>query len=287
MNNAYLAITLSVLMHVAWNLLARHVDKRCNFLWWGLLVHLLMLGPWAFWRLFHDSDWNADLILAMAVSATANTLYFMALRKAYHYAPVALVYPVARSSPLLIVLWSWLLFQQGTGIGGVSGILISVVGLWVLAVSSRHGDARHAIPWAIGAALATSIYSISDKLAVTYLSSFGAQLGFISVGYLASFFGLTFLQWKASGRIIPERRPKIPYLLIGGLSIGIAYALVVRAMLELHAAIVVAYTNSGIVLATLLSIFIFKETEKYRVRIAAAIIVSSGLVILGIADYLD
>jgi phosphonate utilization associated putative membrane protein len=283
-NNAYLAIALSVLMHVAWNLLARHVDKRCNFLWWGLLVHLLVLGPWAFWRLFHDSNWSSDFTLAMAVSATANTLYFMALRKAYHYAPVALVYPVARSSPLLIVLWSWLLFQQGTGIGGLSGILISVAGLWVLAVSSRHGDARHAIPWAIGAALATSIYSISDKLAVSYLPSFGAQMGFISVGYLASFLGLSVIQWFETRRLVPVSRPRIIHMLLGGLFIGTAYALIVRAMLELPAAIVVAYTNAGIVLATMLSIVVFRETENARMRILAAVIISAGLIVLGISN---
>ena len=44
---ALLALGLFVLMHVTWNLLARHVDARCNFLWWGLLAHLGLLGPWS------------------------------------------------------------------------------------------------------------------------------------------------------------------------------------------------------------------------------------------------
>jgi hypothetical protein len=56
--NAYLLIGVSVLMHVVWNLLARQVDSRNNFLWWGLLVHLLMLGPFALWQLLTTAIWG-------------------------------------------------------------------------------------------------------------------------------------------------------------------------------------------------------------------------------------
>jgi len=268
-------------MHVFWNLLARHVDKRCNYLWWGLSAHLIILGPWALWRLINDSYWNAELFIALLVSAAANTLYFLALRKAYHYAPVALVYPVARSSPLLIVLWAWLFFEQGINASGITGMIISVLGLWVLAAASRYGDAKHAIPWAMTAAFATSIYSVSDKAAVSYLPTFGAQLGFISIGYFASFIGLSIFQYRENKIFIPSCKPKTIQILSGGLCIGVAYALVVRAMLELPAAYVVTYTNAGIVLATALSIWVFKEKEKWASRIIAAVFISIGLIVLG------
>lgn len=282
MASAYAAIALSVLMHVIWNLLARHVDSRCNYLWWGLLAHLVMLGPWAFWRLVMDSYWHAHLIIAMLVTACANTFYFLALRKAYHFAPVALVYPLVRSSPVLIALWAWLIFDQSIAINGILGISISVVGLWLLAGSSRKGDTAHALPWAMLAAIATSIYSLSDKVAVEYLPSFGAQLGFITVGYAVSFLGLTLFQYHETGLFRPACRPKLIYLLPGGVFIGTAYALVVRAMLELPASYVVAYTNAGIVLATILSIWLFKEREHWRRRLSAALVICMGLIVLGI-----
>lgn len=269
-------------MHVAWNLLARHVDSRSNYLWWGLLAHLVLLGPWAFWRLVADSHWDMKLTIAMSVSAIANTLYFIVLRKAYHYAPVALVYPIARSSPLLILLWSWLLFDEGIGLGAIIGIGISAVGLWVLAGTSKKGDTRHALPWALLAALATSIYSLSDKLAVSYLPTFGSQLGFISVGYFTSFIGLSISNYQDNNSLIPSHRPKSIYILLGGLFIGVAYALVVRAMLELPAAYVVAYTNAGIVLATVLSIWIFREKENWMSRLFSASLITAGLIVLSL-----
>jgi phosphonate utilization associated putative membrane protein len=282
MNSALLAIALSVIMHVAWNLLARHVDRRCNYLWWGLLAHIVLLGPWALWELVTESIWSSDLIIAIVVTAIANTLYFLALRQAYHYAPVALVYPEARSSPALIALWAWLLFDQTIPINGVVGIGISIIGLWIMAATSRGDDTAHALPWAIIAAVGTSIYSLSDKVAVSFLPTFGAQLGFITVGYICSFLALTLAQWRTTGRPLPPQRPKWIYLVTGGLFIGTAYALVVRAMLELPASYVVAFTNSGIVLATLLSIGLLKEREQWQGRLIAAVIISCGLAILGL-----
>lgn len=281
MSNAYVAIALSVLMHVCWNLLARHVASRCNFLWWGLLAHLVLLGPWAIWRLILDGQWNSELVAAMLVTSLANAFYFYTLRRAYHHAPVALVYPVARSSPILIALWAGLIFAQPISYSGLTGILISVGGLWLLALTARKGDTAHAIPWALFAALGTSIYSLSDKVAVQYLPGFGAQLGFITVGYLFSFIVLSVVQYHEHRRVVPLCRPRLIYILPGGLFIGTAYALVVRAMLDLPAAYVVAYTNAGIVLATVLSVWLFREREHWRQRLLSALLIVLGLVVLG------
>lgn len=281
MNGALSLITLSVLMHVAWNLLARQVEARCNFLWWGLLTHLVLLGPWALWRLVSEALWDARLVLAMLISALANTLYFLSLRKAYHHAPVALVYPLARSAPLLIALWAWLIFGQALSPTALAGIGISAMGLWALGASSRNGTQAAALPWTLGAAFATSMYSLSDKTAVEYLPGFGAQLGFISVGYAAAFVGLSLSQYRERGSVTPACRPKLRHILPGGLFIGTAYALVVRAMLELPAAYVVAYTNAGIILATLLSIGLLREREHWQGRLLGACVVSLGLLVLG------
>ena len=132
------------------------------------------------------------------------------------------------------------------------------------------------------AAFATSIYSLSDKVAVNYLPSFGAQLGFITVGYLASFIGISVVQLRERRSFRPACRPRLIYILLGGVFIGVAYALVVRAMLHIPAAYVVAYTNAGIVLATILSIWLFKEREHWPTRIAAVIVVTVGLLVLGL-----
>jgi len=280
-DNAYVLIGVSVLMHVTWNLLARQVESKANYIWWGLLAHLTLLGPYALWNLANNAHWDKPLLLTLAATATANTIYFITLRRAYHHAPVALVYPLARSSPLLIALWSWLFFSENFSFLELLAISISVFGLWILAASSRHSDTRHALPWAAGAAFATSLYSLSDKVAVGYLPGFAEQLGFITVGYSASFIGLSVVQRYETGLWIPVLRPPWSKLLIGGLFIGTAYALIVRAMRDLPAAHVVSFTNAGIVLAVLLSISVFHERAHWQHRLAGALVVSIGLVLLG------
>ncbi len=281
--NPFLLIGLSVLMHVSWNLMARHVNARCNFLWWGLLAHLLMLGPIGVYGLVRDAHWSWPLVGAALITMLANSLYFMGLRHAYTQASAAYVYPLARSSPLLIVLWAWLLFDQIPGAQALLGIVISVAGLWWLASSGKHGNARNALPWIVLAAVSTSVYSLSDKVAIGYLPSLPAVLGYVSIGYSAAFMLLSVLNFRQHGRVIPPCRPPWRYVLPGGLFIGTAYVLVVQVMQYLPAAYVVALTNAGIALASLFSIFIMQEREHWQRRLLGAFTISLGLMVLGMA----
>ena len=249
MSTALVLIGLSVLMHVAWNLLARHVDKQADYLWWGLLTHIILVGPIGLYGLIVDTQWNITLLLAMIVTVIANSGYFVSLRRAYHYAPVAVVYPLARSSPVLIALWSMWFFGESLPFQAWLAILVSIVGLWLLALSARGGDTVHAIPWALTAAVFTSVYSLSDKVAVEYLPTFPALLGFVTLGYSGAFIALSLQNKRDNKRVIPLKRPAMKYLLPGGLFIGTAYALVIQAMQYLPAAYVVSFTNAGIVVA--------------------------------------
>lgn len=283
MTFALLAIGLSVLMHVFWNLLARHTDPRSNFLWWGVAGHLLLLGPWAVWRLVQDAQWNPTLVWAMLVTGCANAAYFIGLRGAYRRAPVALVYPIARSSPLLIAVWSVLFFDETLSAMGWAGILVSVVGLVWLGWTARTGESRQALPWAGLAALCTSIYSLSDKVAVSSLPSFGSQLGMVTVCYVFGFTALTLGNLRETGRAAPALRPPWHLLVAGSLCVGTAYALVIHAMKVLPAAYAVTFTNAGLVLATLLSIFAFGERAHWRTRLGAAAVITLGIVFVGLA----
>ncbi|MFZ5579848.1 MAG: EamA family transporter [Pseudomonadota bacterium] len=277
---AYLAIALSVALHVGWNLMARHARRECDPLWWALAGHTALFGPWALHGLFTQAAWSMELATMLTISASANTVYFIALRRAYRQASVALVYPLARSSPLLIALWAWLLFEVETGPLGWLGLAVGSAGLAWLAWSGRAGDARHALPWAGLAALMTSVYSLSDKTAAPALPGFAALMGFLSTGYLLSLLALSIMRRQSEGRWTPPCAPRPLILLGGSLAIGNAYALVIGAMRELPAAQVVSLTNLGIVIASLLSIAAFGERAAWRTRLAAAMVVTAGIVMV-------
>lgn len=282
MTAAALALTAAVLMHVAWNLLARASHPDSRFLWWAIVGYLVILGPWSLYALATEAHWSYALAGLLVISALANCLYFLVLGAAYRHAPVALVYPIARSSPLLIALWSSLLFGEVIAATGWLGILVSVAGLLLLAVSAKHGDSRRALVWSVIAAFATSIYSLSNKFAVASLPTYGSQLGLVSFDLTASFTALSLEQRVHLGWWRPPAMPPITRWLPAGLCIGNAYGLVIFAMQYFSAAYAVAFTNAGIVLAGLLSIFAFGEREHWRTRLAAIGVITCGLAILAL-----
>ena len=277
---AYPAIAGSVAMHVAWNLLVRHQGVQTQMLWWALALHCATLGLWGLYALASTALWSRELLVFLLVSASANTLYFLALNRAYAHAPVALVYPLVRSSPLLIGLWSVLFFGESLGLPAWGAMLVSVAGLLLMAATAWRKDGFTALPLALVAALATSVYSLSDKAATAYLPTFGSLVGFVTVGYMASFLALTLQMRLKHGAWRPQCAPRLPYLLIAGAGIGLAYALVIHAMRYLPAAVVVTFTNAGIIIAGILSISLFGERGHWRTRLAGILVICLGLAIL-------
>jgi phosphonate utilization associated putative membrane protein len=279
---AYLAIGGSVLMHVAWNLLVRQQHGKTQLLWWALATHCLILGPWAIHALVTEAHWTPALQLSLVVSAASNTFYFLVLNRAYAHAPVALVYPIARSSPLLIALWGAMFFGEVLAGPVWAALAVIVAGLVLLAATAWRGGAAAAVPLALAAALATSVYSLSDKLATQHLPSFASLLGFISIGYACSWLALTLQLRRTEGIWRPRAMPRAPYLLIAGLCIGSAYALVIHAMRGLPAAEVVGFTNAGIVVAGVLSMSVFRERAHWPTRLAGIAVICVGLTLLAV-----
>ena len=277
-----IAISLSVLMHVTWNLIARHQPRESEPLWWVLLGHLVLLAPWGLYRLVVEAQWSGHLYLLLAASALCNVLYFHAIHRAYQHAPVAFVYPLVRSSPLLIAAWSLLFFGESLGVWAWVGIGISVVGLVAMAWSGRGSEEGRALPWALLAMLSTSVYSLTDKAATAHIAGFGGVLGYLSVGYLAAWVAMTMRLRRATGRWSPPARPSVAAAVVGSLCIGTAYALVIHAMRTLPAAEVVAYTNAGIVLATVMSLLVFGERTRWKQRATAAWVICMGLMFIGL-----
>ena len=277
MNAAAWAIAASVMMHVTWNLIARHQAREAYPLWWVLLAHLVLLGPWGVHALITEVQWTPDLVQWVLISASANVVYFVSLRHAYLHAPVTFVYPLARSSPLLIGIWGLVFLDETLGNYAWAGILLSVAGLVMMAsTGGNRGDLR-ALPWTMLAMLATSIYSLTDRAATAHIPGFAGILGFISIGYFASWLALTVDLRKTTGAWYPRARISLPVALVGGLCIGLAYALVIQAMRTMPAAVVVAFSNAGIMLASLLSILVFKERYAWRIRVLATAIICGGL----------
>jgi phosphonate utilization associated putative membrane protein len=279
---ALAALAVSVGMHVTWNLMARQAEPHSLFLWWASLGNLILMGTWSVPALIRDVAWSWPLAGLLALSGAAEVLYFVALGNAYRRAPVPLVYPIVRSSPLLIALWMALFFGERLPLQAWTGIAISVAGVLALALTARGGVPTRAVPWAVTAAFGTSVYSIANKFAVGALPGYPAILGWASATTVGAWLALTLQHRRQAGRWIPPVRPRTWRWLLAGAFLGNAYALVIYAMRYVPAAYALAVTNAGIVVAGLIAMTWFRERERWRARLAAIIVIAAGLSLLAV-----
>ncbi len=279
-STALAALALSVLLHVAWNLMTRRTPPDVRFLWWALLGYLLIIGPWSLAALILQADWSWRLSGLLTITCIAEAIYFLALGRAYRHAPVPLVYPIARSSPFLIALWTVFFFGEPLSPLGWAGIVVCVIGVLWLGFSARGGEPTRALPWALLAAFGTSVYSTSNKLAVPALPNYATDLGYVTVTIAVAWLALSIENRAHTGRFVPKRAPPPFKWIVAGLFIGNAYALVIHAMQFIPAAYAVAITNAGIVLAGVIAMVFFGERQRWRTRLAAMIVICAGLVLL-------
>lgn len=279
-----LAVGLSVLLHVSWNLLTRRTHGDANFLWWIVGLHVLTFAPFTLPAFLHAATQSPVLYLCAAISGIANGLYFLGLRAAYHVAPASAVYPMVRSSPLLIAVVETLFFAREFPLLSWFAILIAASGLCLIATSSHDGVRRlsKAWPYALFAASMTVVYSLSDKTAAAHLDGLHVALGYVCVNYAIGWMFLCGEQKHRTRRWIPAVAPSKRALLIGTLGVGTAYALVIYAMRWLPAAYAVTLTNAGIVLTVLLGIVWLKEHEGWRQRVTGVGLVVAGLIGVGV-----
>lgn len=279
-----LAIGISVLLHVSWNLLTRRTPSDANFLWWVVGLYVLVFAPFTLPHFIRSAEQSPILYLCAAISGTTNGLYFLALRNAYHQAPASAVYPMVRSSPIFIALIEVLIFDRSFPLISWCAISLAAFGLWMIATSSHDGVSRlsRVWPYALFAALMTVVYSLSDKVATSNMQGIRSALGYVCVNYAISWGFLCFEQKRRTGRWIPSLVPTTSSLVIGTVGIGTAYALVIYAMRWLPAAYAVTLTNAGIVLTVLLGIVWLKEYEGWQKRALGAALIVIGLIIIGV-----
>jgi len=276
------AILVAVAMHVTWNLLARHTRPDAEFLWWAIAGHLLLFAPWTLVLMVREAGDLVTLFACIAVSSVALFLYFAALRTAYRHAPVALVYPLARSAPLLIALVGVVALGDRLSPLGWLGIVTSTVAIVLLGASGRHGPTRGALLPAGLAACGTTVYSLADKVAVAQLPSYVAQLGYVSGTYLGAWILYTVWLRHVRGQWWPRQHPGALPLLTGALFIGSGYGLVIGTMRVIPAAYAVALSNLGIVVAAFLSVVVFRERQHGAQRLLWASALAGSLLLIAV-----
>ena len=211
-------------------------------------------------------------------SGVIHMFYQLFLSYAYELGDLSRVYPIARGAAPIIVLATSALFLPDTiSPTEFTGILVLGAGILLMAHGVfSAGESRRMLPFALGSAVATAGYSITDGMGAR-----AAGDPILYVGWLMMVAGVFYvpLALAIKGRGLLRATPGAwgMGLAAGALSLG-AYSIAVWAMTVAPIAVVAAVRETSILFAVLIGWLVFGE-KMTRSKGLAAVVIVSGVVL--------
>ena len=277
-------------MHAGWNLLARYEGSERQF-YSKMLIAMVVIGfiP-AVWSEIVTRSLTPTAWWCVIGSGFSAGMYLYFLAKAYDTSDFTIVYPVARSLPVIFVAIIDVLRARFLTPIGWMGILL-VAGGCTLVPLRTFGDFalkkyfNKASLWMLLAALGTVGYTFLDKIAAETVQQSPATAA--RYGYI--YFAFSLIPYLAFLKIFKNDAPNS-----NGKSLGwklaipaavlsfAAYWLVLWAyQLSPLASYIVAFRQFSIVIGAIFAFIIFKE-EGVAVRMTGALLITLGLILIGV-----
>ena len=163
-------VILSSILHSLWNILTQ-TSKNSQFFSGLKGVWLILMGVVALnWIGF--SIWNRELLFWGVLSGVIHGVYILCLSRAYNTQDISYVYPIARSSPVFVPIFAWLLLGEKLTPQTLIAILIIISAIYILHFDGhlirgfnnlwqaiQHNDLR----WAFYTLIMVVSYSLVDK----------------------------------------------------------------------------------------------------------------------------
>ena len=204
-------------------------------------------------------------------------LYRYSVIKSYQYGDLSFVYPIARGGSVLVIgLISILILGVDINLTGIIGIVLICVGLFMISFLTAKKFNRSAFIIAIITASLIATYTILDGMAVRK-----SENAFTFIYWMLLLNGIPMLIYAFFSET--GFRKKNSYNIKDGIVAGVlailGYGLVVWSMQYIEIAYVSSIREISIVLATLLSFYLLKETDAHK-RVIPSIIICTGITIL-------
>jgi len=286
-----LLILLSAVLHSFWNLITKKGNWPIGFFFWvflaGTLLYLpLLIGLGVLPSLLLDA--SPRLWWIVTLSGFFETIYFISLVEAYRVGDLSLVYPISRSAPIFTQFWAILFIGEILSIGGTLGIGLVVFGLFVISLNDFRLIRTIPSPiqftsrpylLALTAAMASSIYSVIDKVGVQIVHPV-FYLWLINF-WMTVDIGIYLVLRKEFSSLKVWRESRKEILLVTLLQ-NVAYLLILMALQVSKVSYVVAFRQVGALFGALMGILLLKESH-WKTRILGAFILTLGLVFIGLA----
>lgn len=279
-------VLASAVSHGLWNYLAKEGNDKEAFMLLLNVSGLVLFFP-VFLLILPEIYLPLEIVPYLLVSGLAETVYFIGLGKAYESGDLSIVYPVARSSPVFVIIAAAIFLGETVSLTGLLGILVIFIGVYVLHLKGMTRDdlvapIRYLMSgsskYAVIAALGTTVYSITDKLGVTAVDPllYSFWLGFSVTGMMI----IVTIRRKGIQAIRNEFSSPIRITFAGILMRG-GYMMVLYAMSLAQVSYILALRQISVVLGALMGVVFLGESYG-RVRIIGSLIILTGVYILGV-----
>jgi drug/metabolite transporter (DMT)-like permease len=289
---AIVLVVLSAFLHASWNIFSKSSGDPISFLLRALAFSALLYAPLFVWMQFHV-HYPPVVVGCLLGSGICAGVYFFCLGKAYHHGRVSVAYPVARSFPILVVMFGGFFLSEFPNAQGTTGVLLVVAGCFVLpwerfvrgpegfCLANYH---NRSVFWALGAAALTSAYSLLDKIAAASMAA-GAEstivekVNYVYLQNLIAWGAAVVCVRVARYRVLPVARRRA--FLCGAIFL-VSYTLVLLALATDPVAYVVSFRQLSIVLGTLVSMFWIERSFSWP-RVVGVGMIFTGVVLVGLA----
>lgn len=297
---AIVLILISTFMHAGWNFFGKKSSPTLGFFFLTMIGGVLVFSPLLVIYMDLLLALNQQILLLLLCSGFFQSVYLWGLAEAYRAGDMSIAYPIARSSPLIIVgISSFFLGQQETiSLQAVIGIVMIVFGCLLIPLPSfqdfKLANYRNrTTTFAIVAAFATAGYSLVDNQATQLMRGLTdlngvpiASAGEIALVYvtLQSAFAVIWMVWfvlstakqRNDFTVLVKTQWRVG-LLTAALMLG-TYSLVILSMAFVdNVSYVVALRQFSIPLGVLFAVIGFGESLKAP-KISGVLITFIGLI---------
>lgn len=296
---AVVLIFISAVLHAIWNLLGKREHPTSAFFlatntFGGLclLPALILYGHVL--PLFPPTVW-----LLLFCTGFCQAAYYAALAGAYRRGDLSIAYPLARSSPVIVVTVVALFLGRGDQVSlqCIIGIFLIVGGCFILPMKRfsefRLGNYLNATCLlALIAACGTAGYSIIDDEALRRLrGAEGMLLGAFRISFLYAFFESLSSSFWLSLFVLAQRRERANLARIVRANLGrtvfigamiyLTYGLVLVSMAFVtNVSYVVAFRQLSIIIGAALGVIVLRE-PRYVPKFVGAATMCAGLILVG------
>ncbi|MBI2010222.1 MAG: EamA family transporter [Candidatus Chisholmbacteria bacterium] len=264
---------------------AQKIDTL-SVIWSHRFYSLFILLPLALWQrafVAVPSQFWLVALVSTSLGFMANILFVKSVRQA----PLSLVLPITAFSPAFLLVTSPLLIGEIPPFMGIIGVLMIVVGSYILNLTKRHEgffEPLLAIPKEAGSRmmlLATIIWSITsnlDKVAIRLSNPlFYALMGGVVVVINMSI--LLVIMRRSMRAILKHYKMLAPIGIAAGFSLAAQMTAISMTIVPNAISVKRTSTLFGAVWGKLF----FKE-EKFRERILGAVIMVLGVIVITIGS---